>query len=68
MAITDRPMDVLVEAERLGFSVTETVRKDDQRVWAWRRGADERWPCFLTKREAIGWMRDRIQRGGVFDR
>ena len=55
MALTDRPMDVLTEAERLGFHVFERVRDTD-------------WPSFATRGEALAWMEDRLRRGGVFDK
>jgi len=30
------------------------------------RGDDGRWPCFLTRREALNWMADRLARVRVF--
>jgi hypothetical protein len=36
-------------------------------VWAWRRGDDERHPCFLTEREALSYIADRLQRIAVFE-
>ena len=33
-----------------------------QRVWAWHRGDDWRWLCFLTERQAFEWMEDRLRR------
>jgi hypothetical protein len=35
--------------------------------WAWRRGDDERHPCFLTEREALSYMADRLRRAAVFE-
>ena len=67
MALTDRPMDVLTEAERLGFRLYEALR-DDTRCWVWSRGADHRWPSFPTKGSALEWMEDSIRHGTLFDR
>jgi hypothetical protein len=38
------------------------------RFVAGRRGDDDRHPCFLTEREAISYMRDRLDRLAVFER
>jgi hypothetical protein len=65
--VLERPMDVMSEAERLGFHVEETM-VDGVIVWAWRRGRDTDWPVFLTKGEALAWMEDGIRRATVFDR
>jgi hypothetical protein len=35
-------------------------------VYGWARGDDERWPCFLERRLAVSWMRDRLVRERVF--
>jgi hypothetical protein len=35
-------------------------------VWGWRRGDDRRWPCYVERRQAVSWMRDRLSRGRVF--
>jgi hypothetical protein len=29
-------------------------------VWGWRRGDVERWPCYLARDHAIGWMADQL--------
>jgi hypothetical protein len=65
--IVDRPMDVMTEAERLGFHVEET-RVDGVTVWGWRRGSDRDWPCFLTKGEALAWMEQGIRSASLFNR
>jgi hypothetical protein len=38
-----------------------------QWVWGWRRGDDTRWPCFLTEREALSYMADRLRRSAAFE-
>jgi len=38
-----------------------------QWVWGWRRGDDTRWPCFLTEREALSYMADRLRRTAAFE-
>jgi hypothetical protein len=37
-------------------------------VWAWRRGRDDRLPCFLSEREAVSWMANRLRAIAVFER
>jgi hypothetical protein len=59
-------VDVIAEAEREGFTLEERVL-NDKWVWGWRRGDDERWPCFGERRLALSWMEDRIRRGAAFD-
>ena len=67
MELKKRIVDVSTEAERLGFALVETVR-DDETVWAWRRGTDTDWPEFATKGEAFAWMEDKIRTGMLFER
>jgi len=59
--VLERPIDVMTEAERLGFHVYETLI-DERLVWAWARGRDTDWPCFATKGEALAWMEQSIRR------
>jgi hypothetical protein len=35
-------------------------------VWGWPRGDDERWPCYLTRDEAVRWMAARFNRIRIF--
>jgi hypothetical protein len=58
-------MDTITEALADGFELEERVC-GDQWVWGWRRGEDERWPCYLTRDEAVRWMADRLNRVRIF--
>ncbi len=62
----DDDVAVLAEARTRGFELEERVLHD-QWMWGWRRDDDERWPCFLERRLAMSWMRDRLGRTAVFD-
>ena len=54
-AMTD---DEIIDAARSdGFGLEERPLRGEW-VHGWRRGDDERWPCFLTRREALSWMDD----------
>ena len=57
--------EVIDQAATDGFELGERV-VGDAWVWGWARGDDERWPCFLERRLALDWMRDRLTRGRVF--
>jgi hypothetical protein len=57
--------EILDAAQADGFQLEERVCRG-QWVHGWRRGDDERWPCFLTRREALSWMADRLTRCAVF--
>jgi len=48
-----------------GFELEERVCRDAW-VWGWARGDDTRWPCYLTRDEAVRWMADRLRRVRVF--
>ena len=48
-----------------GFAVVERTCAG-QWVHGWARGEDERWPCFLERRQAINWMADTLRRGRIF--
>lgn len=56
---------VIEHAREDGF---EMIEKPLNGKWVigWARGDDERWPCYLEMRQAISWMRDRLQRIRVF--
>jgi hypothetical protein len=59
-------VDEIIDAARSGgFEVEERVCRG-QWVHRWRRGDDERWPCFQTRREALSWVDDRLTRCAVF--
>jgi hypothetical protein len=53
---------LLSEASR-----SRNVRLRGQWVWSWRRGDDARFPCYLSEREALSWMADRLRRAAVFE-
>jgi hypothetical protein len=61
-----RAVDVLAEAAERGFTLEERPLRG-RWVWGWRRGDDTRWPCFLTEREALSYMADRLRRTAVFE-
>jgi hypothetical protein len=44
-----------------GFDLVERTCRGDW-VYGWARGDEERWLCFLERRLAISWMRDRLRR------
>jgi hypothetical protein len=50
-------MDVIEQARARGYELEERPLQR-QWVWAWRRGDDDRHPCFLTEREALSYMAD----------
>jgi hypothetical protein len=58
-------MDTREAAAAEGFALEEKPLSG-QWVWAWRRGADERWPCYLEERQALEWIADRLRRNGAF--
>jgi hypothetical protein len=57
--------EVLDEARAEEFELVERMSAGQWAV-GWARGADDRWPCFLEERQAMGWMRDRSSRRRVF--
>jgi hypothetical protein len=62
-----RAMSVIEQTREHGYELEER-RLNGRWVWGWRRGDDTRHPCFLTEREAISYMRDRLTRIAVFER
>jgi hypothetical protein len=58
-------MDTITEALAGGFEPEERVCRG-QWVWGWHRGDDDRFPCYLTRDEAIRRMADRLSRVRVF--
>jgi hypothetical protein len=61
-----RAMQVIEQARERGYELEERPLAG-QWVWGWRRGDDIRHPCFLTEREALSYMRDRLTRMGAFE-
>ena len=59
-------VDVRAEAAQRGFELEERPLHG-QWVWGWRRGDDTRFPCYLSEREALSWMADRLRRAEVFE-
>jgi hypothetical protein len=60
-----RAVDVRDEAAARGFQLEERLLRG-QWVRGWRRGDDTRFPCYLTEREALSYMADRLRRTAVF--
>jgi hypothetical protein len=58
--------DVLDAAFERGFELDEKPL-DGRWVWAWHQGDDWRHPCFLTEREALRYMEDRLRRIAIFE-
>jgi hypothetical protein len=50
-------MDTREAAAQRGFELEERPL----------RGDDTRWPCFLTEREALSYMADRLRRTAAFE-
>jgi hypothetical protein len=57
--------EVLDAARSDGFELEERTCRG-RWVHGWRRGEDQRFPCFRTRREALSWMGDRLTRSAVF--
>jgi hypothetical protein len=49
-----------------GFELEERPLRG-QWVWGWRRDDDTRFPCYLSEREALSWMADRLRRAAAFE-
>ena len=59
-------VDVRVEAREPGFEFEE--RPATREVgWGWRRGDDTRSPFYLSEREALSWIADRLRRTAAFE-
>jgi hypothetical protein len=56
---------VLELARADGFELIERMSAGQWAV-GWARWDDDRWPCFLEERQAVSWMRNRLNRGRVF--
>jgi hypothetical protein len=62
-----RCVDVLTAAAEQGFQLEERPLRG-RWVWGWRGATDDtRWPCFLTEREALSYMADRLRRTAAFE-
>ena len=54
--------EVLEAAATEGFDLHERITPHTgHEAWGWHRGDDDRWPCYLERRLAISWMRDRLR-------
>ena len=54
--------DVLPSARQRGFELVERELDTGQVVWAWQPADDAPAPLFLTRREALAWMADYLDR------
>jgi hypothetical protein len=59
-------MDAIEEAALLAEFELVPRMLNGQLVYGWQRGTDTRFPCFLTEREAVSYMEDRLRRMRVF--
>ena len=59
-------VDVRLEARDRGFELEERPLQG-RWIWGWRRGDDMRFPCYVSEREALSWMADRLRRTAVFE-
>jgi len=59
-------MRVIEQARERGFTLMERPLRG-QWAWGWRRGDDTRFPCYLSEREALSWIADRLRRTAVFE-
>jgi hypothetical protein len=55
-------VDIRTEARSRGFELEERPLRGQ---WAW--GMATRWRCYLTEREALSYMSDRLRRTAVFE-
>jgi len=58
--------EVIRHATRFGFSLVQSESDTGQLVWTWRRPRGAA-PSFLTRRDAVRWMRDSIARDDVHE-
>jgi hypothetical protein len=58
-------VDTIEEAALLEFELVPRML-NGQLVHGWQRGDNTRFPCFLTEREAVAYMEDRLRRMRVF--
>jgi hypothetical protein len=67
MAVVERPVSgldasaVIEAAAREGFELVEFESAEGATIWEWRRGSAPR-PQFVTRRVAIVWMEELLQR------
>ena len=61
------PFDTIAAATVRGFQLEERLCAGEW-AWGWHPDDDWRYPCFLTEREAVGWMDDWLDRIAVFER
>jgi hypothetical protein len=54
--------EVIEFARRMGRSLRETEADTGQQLWSWSR-ADGTGPLFLTRRVAMDWMAELLERG-----
>jgi hypothetical protein len=59
-------VDVRAEAAQRGFELEERPLRGKW-VWSGRRGDETRFPCYLSEREALSWMADRLRRTAAFE-
>ncbi len=57
------PHDVISRAEHDGFHLVHLETDTGQRVWEWHRGAEPK-PRFVSRRAAVEWMAEFLQRDG----
>jgi hypothetical protein len=59
-------MDAIEEAALLQFELVPRML-NGQLVYGWQRGDNTRFPCFVTEREAVSYVEDRLRRMRAFE-
>ena len=68
MAVVDHPVSgsdahaVIDAAARAGFQLVHFESPEGATIWEWRRGSEPR-PQFVTRRVALTWMHELLNRG-----
>jgi hypothetical protein len=63
MAALMNPHRVIARARRDGFHLVHLETDTRQRVWEWHRGGEPK-PRFVSRRAAVQWMAEFLERDG----
>ncbi len=55
------------EAGKYGFFLVVIEDEVQGTLYQWRQETANRWPAFLTERQALDWMEERLQRAAASD-
>ena len=65
-SMVDNGDDIVAQARTAGYDLMQRELPSGELVWTFLPGDDTRHPCFVTRREAVAFIADRLRGTAVY--